>query len=83
MTEIQTVPFSGVLKNEHHEASCEGRADKTILRKGSNGAVVAAGFSRFRIERVSKPLPDGVYALAGPGGTRRMRLRNGAWEEMS
>ena len=80
MAEITTVPFSGVLKNEHHEANCEGVADKTTLR-GNGGFPVASGFSRIRIQKVSKALPDGVYVLIGPGTPIRMRLRNGAWEE--
>jgi hypothetical protein len=80
MTKRETVPFSGILKSELHEAACRGTADKTTLY-GGGGFALHIGFSRIRIKEVDIAIPDGIYMLVGLPTPRRMRLSNGIWTE--
>jgi hypothetical protein len=78
----ETVPFKGVLAHGKELVNCQGIVDKTTLRN-ETGWPVAIEFSNIRILNVSEALPDGVYTFTGPSGQRRMRLRNGSWEEVA
>jgi hypothetical protein len=66
---------TGILRSEHHEASCTVRATKVSLP----GAPNAFQYVDFSIENVSKELPEGIYQIFAFGETHSVRYENGHW----
>ena len=68
------VRFHGILRGQGHQTTCTVSATRVSLP----GTGVEA-YTQYRIESVSKPLPEGTYELVANGEVTRVRYQNGHW----
>jgi len=72
----ERVSFPGILGGGGgHEATFTVRATKVSL-PGEPSVFEHVDYS---VEKVSKPLPDGLYQLLAQGKTISLRYQNGSW----
>jgi hypothetical protein len=69
------VSFPGILRGGGHEANCTVRATKV----GLPGEPSVFEYVDYSVEKVSKPLPDGLYQLLAQGKTISLRYQKGSW----
>jgi hypothetical protein len=68
------VRFRGIVRGNGVEAECVVRALEVRLL-GTD----AIAYTQYRVEDVSKPLPDGLYDIIVNGETQKVRYQNGHW----
>jgi len=71
----ECVSFPGILRGGGHEVNCIVRATKVSLP----GEPSVFEYVDYFIEKVSKPLPDGLYQLLAQAKTISLRYQNGSW----
>jgi hypothetical protein len=71
----ERVSFPGILRGGGHETNCTVRATKVSLPGESS----VFEYVDYSVEKVSKPLPDGLYQLLAQGKTISLRYQNGSW----
>lgn len=68
------VRFPGIVRGNGEEVECVIRALEVRLL-GTD----AVAYTQYRVEQLSKSLPDGVYDIVVNGETQRAKYQNGHW----
>jgi hypothetical protein len=72
------IRFTGLLQGEGQEAECSGWVIETMSR-----GELPPTYGDYRIDTVSKPLPDGSYTLLTHGSRLLLRAAEDGWEAIA